>query len=234
MGVAYKEAYKLEDAAAAFKKVLETNRTFLVQADDQLELIRKIDRATPETLIGKRIALLEKVKKVDVAALFIHELKLAELYGKLKPKKYETSAESIHKPSTQETPIPIDVQNHPLRADIKAVIELGVKGLNVLPDGSFAPDKLINRAGYAEMIVDIIGTITNDSSLKNKYKDVASPFIDVRNDVSYFNAIMICVKRGIIGPKSDVGQSFFAPMGSVSGVDALLAIKKLKEDLKLF
>ncbi len=234
MGVAYKEAYKLEDATAAFKKVLEINKAFLDQADDQLELIRNIDKAMPETLIGKRIALLEKIKKVDVAALFIHELKLAELYEKLKSKKSETSSKSIHKTSIQETPIPDDVQNHPLRADIKAVIELGVKGLGVLPDGNFAPNKFITRASYAEMIADIISTITNDPSLKDKYKGTASPFIDVRNDVSYFNAIMVCARRGIIEPKRDIGQSFFAPMGSVSGVDALLAIRKLKEDLKLF
>lgn len=235
MGVAYKEAYKLEDAAVAFKKVLEINRAFLDQADDQLELIQKIEKAMPETLIGKKIALLEKVKKVDVAALFIHELKLAKLYEKLRPKKSETFSKPTHKsPPAQEVPIPIDVQNHPLRADIKAIIELDVKGLSILPDGSFAPNEIITRAGYAEMIVDIISTITNDSSFKDKYKGIASPFIDVRNDVSYFQAIMVCAKRGIIEPKSDIGQSFFAPMGSVSGVDALLAIRKLKEDLKLF
>ena len=235
MGIAYKEAYRLEDAEIAFNKVLEINRAFLDQADGQLEMIRKIEKAMPETLTGKKIALLEKVKKVDVAALFIHELKLAELYEKLTPKKSEISSESMHKgPSIQETPIPIDIKNHPLRTDIKAIIELGVKGLSVLPDGSFAPNEFITRAGYAEMITDIISTITNDPSLKEKYSGMPSPFIDVRNDVPYFNAIMVCVSRGIIEPKSDIGQSFFAPMGSISGVDALLAIRKLKEDLKLF
>ncbi|HUU40354.1 MAG TPA: hypothetical protein VMW42_05390, partial [Desulfatiglandales bacterium] len=235
MGIAYKEAYMLEEAAAAFKKVLEINKAFLDQTNYQLQLIQKIEKATPETLIGKKVALLEKVKKADVAALFIYELKLAELYKKFKPKKSEESSKTSYEISSiQGTPIPIDVQDHPLKADIKAVIELGVKGLGVLPDGRFVPDELITRAGYAEMLADIISTITNDLSLDNKYRGIASPFADVKNNISYFNAIMVCTNRGIIKPKSNIRQTFFSPMGSVSGVDALLAIRKLKEDLKLF
>jgi len=87
MGLAYKEAYKFSDAAAQFKKVLEINTTFIDKADYEVKLLQKIERALPGTTIGKKVALLEKVKRVDVAALFIQEMKLDKIYEKVRPKK---------------------------------------------------------------------------------------------------------------------------------------------------
>ena len=84
------------------------------------------------------------------------------------------------------------------------------------------------------MITDVISTITNDTSLATKYIGNVSPFVDVRNDIPYFNAIMVCTTKGIMEPKMDIRQDIFDPRGSVSGADALLAIRRLKEDLEIF
>jgi len=227
MGLAYKEAYRFSDAADAFKRVLEITETFTDKADHQLKLVQKIQRAMPGTPIGKKVALLKKVKRVDVAALFIQELKLDTIYKRFRPEKFDTS-------SPKEIPIPVDVQDHPLRTDVQRVIGLGVKGLEAFPDGTFAPNEFITRASYAMMIADIISTITHDPSLSTKYIGNDSPFVDVRNDIPYFNAIMVCTTRGIIQPKRDLRQDIFDPRGSVSGADALLAIGRLKEYLKIF
>jgi len=222
MGIAYKEAFRFSDAAGAFKKVLEINKTLMSEADHQLTVVQKIGRAMPTTPIGKRIALLEKVRRIDVAALFIRELKLDRVY------------EGIRGPGTSEAPMPPDVKDHPLRTDVQKVIALGIKGLDPFPDGTFAPDEYILRASYAMMIEDIISSFTNDTSLKEKYIGSVSPFADVRNDVPYFNAVMVCSIRGIIEAKGGMKQSIFGPMDSVSGAEAVLAIRKLKEDLRLF
>jgi len=219
MGIAYKEAFLFSNAAGAFKKVLEINKTLMSEADEQLATVQKIERAMPATLTGKRIALLEKVSRIDVAALFIQELRLDKDLGARR---------------TREAPIPPDVKDHPLSADVQRVISLGIKGLDTFPNGTFAPDESILRASYAVMIADIISTLTHDPSLANKYQDTASPFVDVRNDVPYFNAVMVCTTRGIIEAKGGMKQSIFGPMDSISGAEAVLAIRRLKEDLRLF
>jgi len=222
MGLAYKEALRFSDSAGAFKKVLEINKTLMREADHQLALVQKIERAMPATIIGKRIALHEKVRRIDVAALFIQELRLDKAY------------EAFRGPGTGEVPIPPDVKDHPLRSDVQKAITLGIKGLDTFADGSFAPDESILRASYAVMIADIISTLTGDPSLEDRYQGSASPFVDVRNDVPYFNAIMVCTTRGIIEAKGGMKQSIFGPMDSISGAEAVLVIRRLKEDLRLF
>jgi tetratricopeptide (TPR) repeat protein len=222
MGLAYKEAFRFSDAGGAFKKVLEINKTLMREADQQLSTVQKIARAMPATPIGKRIALLDKVKRIDVAALFIRELKLDKVYEDLRSQRIS------------DVPIPPDVKDHPLRTDVQRVINLGIKGLDTFPNGTFAPDEYILRAGYAMMIADIISTLTNDPSMANAYQNSMSPFADVRNDVPYFNAVMVCTTRGIIQAKGGMKQSIFGPMDSVSGSEAVLAIRRLKEYLRLF
>jgi len=234
MGIAFGEAYKFSNAAQAFRKVLEINKTFLDEANRRLKLVQKIERAMPETLIGKKVALLKKVKRVDVAALFIQELKLDTIYKRFRPGEYGTSFKSPgESPSPQGIPVPVDVRDHLLKSDVQAVLGLGVKGLGTFPDGTFAPNESVTRASLAMMIADIISTLTNDSALATKYVGNVSPFDDVSNDAPYFNAIMVCTTRGIIEAKGDIRQNIFDPMGSVLGADALLAIRKLKEALKI-
>jgi Tfp pilus assembly protein PilF len=222
MGLAYRDAFRFCDAAGAFKKVLEINKTLMSEADHQLTLVNKIERAMPTSLVGKRIALLEKVRRIDVAALFIRELKLDKVY------------ESFGVSRSGEAPMPPDVKDHRLGTDVKRAVSLGIKGLDTFPDGTFAPDEYILRASYAMMIADIIGTLIHDPSLANKYRGSLSPFADVRNDVPYFNAVMVCTTRGIMEAKDGIKQSIFGPMDSVSGAEAVLAIRRLKEELRLF
>jgi len=235
MGLAYKEAYKFRDAADQFKKVLEISTTFVDKADYELKLVQKIERAMPGTSIGNKVALLKKVKRVDVAALFIQEMKLDKIYEKFRPKKFNTSFKSPGQSSSAyQVPVPVDVVDHPLKADVQIVVTLKIKGLSTFPNGTFAPDEYITRASYAMMIADVISTISNDPSLDTKYIGSVSPFADVRNDLPYFNAIMICTTRGIIEAEGGLRQNIFNPMGSVSGADALLIIRRVKEDLTIF
>ena len=53
----------------------------------------------------------------------------------------------------------------------------------------------------------------------------------MRADLPYFNAVMVVTSRGIMEAK-DLTTAEFEPLSAVSGVDALLIIRKLKEELK--
>jgi tetratricopeptide (TPR) repeat protein len=221
LGLAYKEGHRFGEAEKAFKKVLTINKTFVGQADEQLRLVQKIQRALPGTEVGRKIALQEKITRADCAALFIHELLLEKVYEK--NKKLSPRPESP----------PVDAKDHPLKADIEAIIRIGMRGLEVYPDGKFRPDDYVTRAVYAMMIEDIVVTVSHDQGVSVKYVSSPSPFPDVRNDAPYFNAIMVCTTRGIMeGSNMMTGQ--FNPEGYVSGADALLVIRKLREELKIF
>jgi hypothetical protein len=181
------------------------------------------------------VALLDKVKRVDVAALFIQEMKLDTIYEKFRPQKFDTRFRAPgQSASGYQMPVPADVVDHPLRTDVQTVIGLKIKGLETFPNGTFAPNEHITKASFAMMIADVVATISHDTSLATKYIGSVSPFADVRNDVPYFNAVMVCTTRGIIEPKKGLRQNVFDPMANVSGADALLIIRRVKEDLKIF
>jgi tetratricopeptide (TPR) repeat protein len=233
MGEAYKDALDFEKASQLFEKVLDIKGSYMVEANDAWKVIQKIQRAAPGTMIGKKIALVDQITRADVAALFIQELKLDEIFAK--KKEFDTRFKSPEKEFvTQEvlkTPPALDIADHVLRADVEAVIERGIRGLEPSPDHRFEPDKKIARAEYAIMIEDILIKATGDEKLATKFIGSASPFPDLRDDLPYYNAVMVCTTRGIMETK-DLATGEFDPMGSVSGADALLIIRKLESLLK--
>ena len=231
MGEAYKEALNFEKASQLFKKVLDINDSYVVEANDAWKLIQKIQRAAPGTTIGKKIALVDQITRADIAALFIQELKIDELFVKRTRKNFDTKFKSPEKEFVTEqlvkTPAAIDITNHVLRTDIEAVMEHGIKGIEPYPDHTFKPDQKIARAEYAIMIEDILIKAAGDEKLATKFIGSPSPFPDLRSDLPYYNAVMVCTTRGIMETK-DMTTGEFDPMGSVSGADALLIIRRLQ------
>ena len=94
MGIAYKMSYKFREASMQFSKVLELDNGYSAEADREYEIVQKIERAMPGSKIGKKIALVENITRADVAALFIEELKIDELFKKKTPKSFDTSFKS--------------------------------------------------------------------------------------------------------------------------------------------
>ncbi len=221
MGMAYKDAYRFNDAGHEFIRVMDLNGPFVNEADEQLKIVHKIQRALPGSGVGKRLALRDKITRADASAIFVHELRLERTFLK------------AGRPAQVIKNIPSDIDGHPLRYDIVAVTSLGLGGLEVLADGCFMPDEPISRAAYAMVIEDIIGTITHDKKLYVRQIGSASPFPDVRPDAPYYNAVMVCTTRGIMSA-ADFHSGAFEPEGPISGADALLIIRKLREKLKIF
>ncbi|MGZ3581035.1 MAG: tetratricopeptide repeat protein [Syntrophales bacterium] len=234
MGIAYKTALDFANAGQMFKQVIDFNRDYVKEADAEWNLTQKIQRAMPGTITGKKIAILERINRADAAALFMEELKIDVLYKKKTVKTFDTSFKDPEKAKAKASaPLATatDIANHPLKADIEGIIRIGVRGLEVYPDGSFHPNDIVDRATYAMMIEDILIKVSGDNSLATKFIGSTSPFPDLRSDLPYFNAVMVVTSRGIMEAK-DVSSGEFAPLGPVPGVDALLIIRKLKEELK--
>ncbi len=235
MGRAHKLGYAFDKAADDFRKVLEINTDYIIEANHEWKLVQMIQRAAPGTRIGKEIALIEKIDRADIAALFIQELNLDKLL-RAKAKKFDTGfkppkANEFAAQSIVKAAAATDTANHVLKADIDEVIKLNLRGLSPYPDHTFRPDEWISRANYAVMIEDIIIAISGDPKLATKFIGSESPFPDMRNDHWAFNAVMTATSRGIMQAK-ELLSGEFRPQDVVSGAEALLIIRKLKEKLK--
>lgn len=231
MGMAYKAALEFEKAEGMFASVLDLKGDYTAEANAQWELIQKIKRAMPGTQTGKKIAIVDKITRADAAALFMEELKIDKLYEKRTVKKFDTSFKDPDKAKIKPRgpAVASDIADSPLRSDIEALLRVGVRGLEVNPDGTFDPLGLVKRGPYAMMIEDILIRVTGDEKLATKFIGGTSTFPDLRSDLPYFNAVMVVTSRGIMKGNMTTGQ--FDPDGTVSGVDALLIIREFKEQL---
>ncbi len=234
MGIAYKMSFEFQKAAGQFSKVLDLDQEFVKEADKEYAIIQKIQRAMPGSVVGKKIALLDQITRADVAALFIEELEIDELFRKRTPKKFDTAFKDPEKKFVSgeyvKVPPATDIEDHVLKVDIDAVIAIGIKGLQPYPDHTYKPYKVITRAEFAMMIEDILIKITGDENLATRFIGNESPFPDLRSDLSFFNAVMVCTTRNILEVK-DVSTGEFDPKGSVSGAESLLSIRTLKSQL---
>ncbi|MEN6374201.1 MAG: S-layer homology domain-containing protein [Smithella sp.] len=234
MGLAYKAGLEFDAAGKMFTKVLDLKTDYITEADAQWNLIQKIQRAMPGTINGKIIAIVDRITRADAAALFMEEMKIDVLYKKRTSKTFDTTFKDPEKAAAAAVAPKVtanDIANHPLRSDIEGILEIGVRGLENYPDGNFHPEEIVTRAAYAMMLEDVLIKVTGDNSLATKFIGSTSPFPDVRADLPYFNAIMVVTSRGIMEAK-DMTTGEFAPLNSVPGVDALLIIRKIKQELK--
>lgn len=233
MGECYLTALDLDPAGRMFSRVLELNREYVGEADRRWKLVQKIQRAMPGTLTGKKIALVERITRADTAALFMEELKIDLLYARRSPKAFDTAFRDPEKARTAslQAGSPKDIADHPLRADIEALLRIGTRGLEAYPDGNFRPGETVDRASYAMMIEDILIRVAGDPTLATRFIGSPSPFPDLRPDLPYFNAVMVVTSRGIMEAK-DIVTGAFAPLQPVGGADALLVIRRIREELR--
>lgn len=231
LGAAYKQAYKFHEAEEAFNKVTNLHSRLAWQARKELRGVRKIIRAMPESSVGKSIAVKNVITRADTAALLVEELKLDKVYEDVvRQGKDLPSAAGVQR-KTGIPAVPYDVKAHPRRSDIEIALHLNVNGLGRLPDGSFGPEQPETRADYAMIMEDIMATIRQDPTLKKRFIGKASPFSDIGNEDPFFNAVMLCTNETSI---MEPGAGIFNPEGAVSGADAVLILRKLKEELGIF
>ncbi|MFA5322152.1 MAG: tetratricopeptide repeat protein [Smithella sp.] len=262
MGMAYRDALEFDQAGQMFTRVIQLKTDHIADADAQLKFLQSVQQAKPTTETGKKIALAKQITRADAAALFMEELKIRKLYHKEAPENPATQAKAIEQVSAEiretdkasevketekvltevpPTVIPApasvkllanDIANHPLKKDIEGVLETGVRGLENDPKGNFKPDEVISRGEYAIMLEDILIKLTGEKDLAARYVNSKSLFPDVPADMPYFNSIISVTSREIMAAKN-IKTGEFAPLKPLSGVEALLTIKKMKEKLKI-
>lgn len=233
MGECYLMALDLDQAGRMFSRVLDLNRGYVDQADARWKLVQKIQRAMPATTTGKKLALAERITRADAAALFVEELKIDELYSRWKPKPSNTPFKdrAIEEWSAAGQISAVDITGHPLRPEIEKIIRIAMRGLDLYPDGTFRPDEPVDRVSYAMMIESILIVMTGDRALATRFIGNRSPFYDLRADHPAFNAVMVATSRGIM-ETGDTAMGAFAPYQPVGGADALLAIRRIREELR--
>jgi hypothetical protein len=231
-----------------FVKIIQLKTDHMADADAQLKFLQKVQLAMPVTEAGKKIALVEHITRADAAAIFMEELKIKDLYNKPTSKVSDTPLKETEKFSTEvkdtekvltaaPPPAPVkllakDIADHPLKTDIEVILETGVRGLENDPKGNFNPSEVLSRGEYAVMLEDILIKLTGEKDLAARYVNSKSLFPDVPADMPYFNAIISVTSRGVMEAKNTkTGE--FAPLKPLSGVEALLIIRKLKEKLKI-
>ena len=237
MGMAYKMFLDFDKAAAMFRTVLDLNKDFTGEANAEWAVIQKIQRAAPGTEIGKKIALIDKIDRADIAALFDQEMNLEKLFTKRGSKTYDTSFKAPTESTTRfspETTVKMepatDIADHWLKPSIDVILKLQVRGLEAGPDHKFDPDKIITKGEFAVMLEDILIKVSGDEKLATKFLGATSTFPDVRSDQYFFNAAMLATSRGFLEADKATGE--FKPGEPVSGADALLSIRAFKEQLK--
>jgi hypothetical protein len=237
MAMAYKVSFDFDRAAELFRRVLDLNKDFTTEANAEWAVIQKIQRAAPGTVIGKQIALIDKIDRADIAALFVQEMDLEKLFTKRGPKVYDTAFKAPTESSTKMTTETVskmepatDIKDHWLKPSVDSILKLQVRGLEAGPNHTFEPDKLITKAEFALMLEDILIKVGGDEKLATKYIGSQSLFPDVRADHYAFNAVMVVTSRGFLEADKATGE--FRPGDAVSGADALLAIREFKNQLK--
>jgi Tfp pilus assembly protein PilF len=230
-GYCYKKAYEFSKAADDFKKVLDLKKEFTTQANEQLEIVRKVERVASGTDMSKKIALVEQISRADIAALFVLELHIDKLIDKKAPKNEDTNSQApgdsleMKEDSIVSMAEATDIDGHWAINYITDIVERGIRGLELYPDHSFHPDQPVNRGECALMVEDVLVAITGDKDLAVKHIGTESRFPDVNPSHPAYNAICNVVDKGIMDASAS-GE--FGPDKPVSGPDALLAIRNLK------
>lgn len=222
MGMAYKEAFDFKAAEKMFERVLEINDPFLIRADYQWKLVRKILTAQPTSYLGKLVALQSQLTRAQLAGLFIKELGLETLLQDSMVRQQGSKGSPPEK-------VP-DIQTDVLKADIEAVLRLRVEGLSLLPDNLFHPEIIVTRGDLAAVIEGLMKKV-GDNISPWQPRMTASPFRDMAASHPRFRAALYCVTLGFMNV-NDISTEEFAPDLPASGSDTLLAIRKIRDQIR--
>ena len=110
-------------------------------------------------------------------------------------------------------------------------MDLAVPGLELFPDGSFQPDRPVDRASYAMVNQGILVFVTGSAGLTTQFLGETSRFPDVRGDNYAYNAIALNTSRGIMSDDKISGH--FRPNDTVSGAEAMVIIRELQNALRM-
>ncbi len=234
-GEARLQALDFAAAEGMFRTVVELRRGYEQQADARWKLVQDALRAAPDTTAGKRIALVRSLTRADMAALLVEELDLERFYSRTRPSVdtgFVTPGQERNLIALDTAQAVTDVDAHPLAEDIRRALHSGVKGLEPYPDRTFRPDEPVTRAEAAMIFEDVVVRATGRRELATAFIGQDSRIPDLAGDHPAFNAAMVCLTRGVLD--TDLRSGEFRPLDVISGIEGLLAVRRLKTELRLF
>jgi tetratricopeptide (TPR) repeat protein len=216
MARAYIAANDLGHAQDLLAQVVAIHSEFADTADREWKRVQKILRASPATRVGAGIAMQDHISRADLCALLAGETSIGKLFT----------------PGGAQSKInePPDIKDHRLRQDVLTVLQWGIRGLEIGPDGKFAPNRPVLREEIAFVIEDILIKGRTDQATATRFVGAeTSPFSDVSPTYAWFNSIMTVTSRGIL---EGTLNGKFEPEAPVEGADALLALRKLGTEIQ--
>jgi hypothetical protein len=235
MGMAYLDAREFQKARDSFSDVLNARREgkWHEAVNKGWKKTDKIVRALSGITVGdvgKEIAMKESVKRGDMAALLVDEMKVDKLFAGRIP-----AASLVDKMKAEFTPA--DVLNHHFKDDILTLMKWNVRGLEPQFDQTtkanlFKPDDVVTRKELALVLEDVLIKLTQDEKIATAYfGHDKSPFPDVPPTYAWYNAIMNMTTRNIMEAELS-GE--FRPDAPVDGAEAILAIRVLRQRLNIY
>lgn len=233
MGLAYMDAFDFEKAKDKFRAVLNSKQTgkWHEKADRAWKKADKITRAMAGVTVGdvgKKIAVQESITRADLAALLVNELDIDRVFAGRIPLQAQMGE---RKPEF----IPADIMSHSFKLEILTVLKWKIRGLELKYDELvkaylFKPDEVVKRGEMALILEDLLIKITGDEKIATAFfGHEKSPFPDVKVTSAIYNAVMNMTTRGIMEAEEISGE--FKPESPVTGADAILAIKVLKQKI---
>ena len=226
------KAQHYEEAQKFYSMVAARDGMFAVRAKARDSLLSRILDVYPLTESCSNIALDDRIDKTDLVMLLIDEFNLvdrlkrhrSDIFGKLYNDDLTIAVRNFKSPP--------DIGGHRGGHEITWVVPLHLAGVDVMPNGYFFPDMILTRAQLAVTVQDILVLFLNDPDIATKHMGTISRFPDVRTDFYAFNAVMLCVDEGIMIVNDDTGD--FRPSESVSGIEAIEMLRKLKTVLDAY
>lgn len=235
MGLAYFDALDFEKAKDKFRAVLNAKKEgkWNEKADKAWKKTDRIVRAMAGITVGdvgKKIAVQDSISRADLAALLVDELKIDRPFSGSIPVQSQ-----IEKMKPEFTPA--DILNNPFKQEILTVLKWKIRGLEPKYDETtkaylFRPEEIVKRGEMALILEDVLIKLTKDEKLATAFfGHEKSPFPDVRTTSPIYNAVMNMTTKGIMEAELS-GE--FNPDRAVTGAEAILAIRVLKQSMNIY
>jgi tetratricopeptide (TPR) repeat protein len=214
MGLIYQNNYNFNRAKTFFSKVVSHGGHYKDSAYERICKIKKLEQCE-SCGYHEKFPLIPRLSRADMCYTLHHDLNIHELFQK--NTNYEFKPQPL---------IAMDIANHSRKQEIEAVLLINLLGLSLFPNNSFEPEMPLTRADFAQIIFEIVNHVNPQAVDTVDFNKNLGGLADVHPSQHFFRAILFCTRQ-LIMPPLETGE--FDPYGPVSGADALMSIRTLKQ-----
>lgn len=225
LGELYQRGLHLSRALEAFERAGVSGGLPEEDVKDRVSRIRTVQSYAPRSNLGKQLGLMPHVKRGELAALLIQELRLDRLRASQGSATWQPILEK-----SGTAPTVNDIAESPQRGDIERVLAIGIRGLEPFPDHTFRPAESVTRAEFVLILEDVLTRATRDQTLSTQLIGKDSRFDDIKDGAWYQGAANLARSLGLFEPAPGE-PAHFRPLDPITGVEALQAFRLLRKRL---